>query len=319
MHVCPKRVRTGLKKNPAAVSAAVNVASFFIANSVNTETDSAMLERFMLMSEENAILGAATQEKFVSDSPMVQCLIQTAGKGENGCAPGPAFVFFERKSMGKSSAARYFCRKILKNAGCRSIVFFASGIGGGQRYFQRMAALLGVEFLSNWGRCLVSAMTKSAKEAHSPFLILDEFNQGTEADLQDLDVFMRACQDLGFYLIIITSTKEIADKILDLNSWAKMRPLKFIHNGPTTNIEGQPGYNPDKKADWKCVNWTLEQLKKLVITKVGELDDYSFLLLGMTPKDAMVAAQEIKMRSDAVEMPTAASDLSADDLVNTKY
>jgi hypothetical protein len=47
--------------NPAAVSAAVNVVSFVIAHSVNTETDPAMLNKFMLMSEENAVLGTATQ------------------------------------------------------------------------------------------------------------------------------------------------------------------------------------------------------------------------------------------------------------------
>ena len=101
-----------------------------------------------------------------------------------------------------------------------------------------MAALLGVEFLSNWGCCLVSVMTKSPKEACNWFLFLDEFNQDTEADQQDLNLFMRVCQDLGFYLIIITSSKDIADKIMNLNLWAKMWPLKIIHNGPTTNIEG---------------------------------------------------------------------------------
>ena len=180
---------------------------------------------------------------------------------------------FEQKLMRKSSDAGYFCWKIQKKLG-----FSLSGIGGRwQRYFQRMAALLGVEFLSNWGCCLVSVMTKSPKEACSWFLFLDEFNQGKEADQQDLNLFMRVCKDLGFYLIIITSSKDIADKIMDLNLWVKMWPLKFIHNGPTTNIEGQLGYNPNKKVDWKSVNWMLKQLKNFLITKVGQFHDYSFL------------------------------------------
>eukprot|EP00977_Amphora_coffeiformis_P006700 scaffold1466_cov159-Amphora_coffeaeformis.AAC.2 len=46
-----------------------------------------------------------------------------------------------------------------------------------------------------------------------------------------------------------------------------MRPLKFIHNGPTTNIQDQPEYDLGKKADWKCIDWTPD-----------------FPLLGMTPK-----------------------------------
>ena len=46
----------------------------------------------------------------------------------------------------------------------------------------------------------------------------------------------------------------------------------------------------------------LEQLKNFVITKVGQFHDYSFLLLGMTPKDTMVVAKEIKMRSEEGQM-----------------
>jgi hypothetical protein len=62
----------------------------------------------------------------------------------------------------------------------------------------------------------VAAMTKSPKE-FSPFLFLDEFNEGTKQDLQDLNKFMCACQNLGFYLIVITSEREIANNVMNLN------------------------------------------------------------------------------------------------------
>jgi hypothetical protein len=223
---------------------------------------------------------------------MIECLNETAGQGENSCAAGIAYVFFERRSQGKSSAARYFCRKACKISKCRSILIGATG--SEETYFQRVATNLGVEYASNWARCLVSAMAKSPNEEFRPFLFLDEFNRGTERDLQDLNMFMRVCQNLGFYLIIITSEKHIADDIMKLNAWGKMRPLRFIHNGPITNIRGQPGYDENKTADWKQIDWTLDQLKSLVITAEGEFDDYGFIVARMTPTDALDEARRLK-------------------------
>lgn len=191
----------------ASVSATVNVVNFVIGQKVNAETHSAMLTRLQELSRENAVLGDPARERIVANSPMVECLHETAGKGENACAHGIAYVFFERRSQGKSSAARYFCLKSCRKAECRSLLISAST--GGETYFQRVAADLGVDYTSNWARCLVSAMTKSPKEEFNPFLFLDEFNEGTKRDLQDMNYFMRACQNLGFYLIIITSKKRL--------------------------------------------------------------------------------------------------------------
>jgi hypothetical protein len=189
----------------ACVSAAVNIANFVIGKIVHKETDSAMLSRVEEQAKNNSVLGAPTHEKLIADSPMVECLHETAKKGANAgeiaCAAGIAYVFFERKSQGKSSAARYFCRKSCRQSNCRSLLISASS--GGDTYFQRVAADLDVTYTSNWARCLVSAMTKDPWEEQNPFLFLDEFNEGTKRDLQDLNLFMRACQRLGFYLIII--------------------------------------------------------------------------------------------------------------------
>jgi hypothetical protein len=280
----------------ASVSAAVDVAYLVIGQTVNEETDSAMLRRIEEQAKNNSVLGAPTHERLSADSPMVECLHETAKKGanagDNACAAGIAYVFFERKSQGKSSAARYFCQKSCRQSNCRSLLISAST--GGDTYFQRVAAVLGVTFTSNWARCLVSAMTKSPLEACNPFLFLDEFNEGTKQDLQDLNLFMRACLRLGFYLIIITSKKTIADDVIELNAFGKMRPLRFIHNGPIANIKGQPGYDENKTADWKQVDWTFDQLKNLVVKGEGEFDHYGFIVAGMTPTDALDEATRLK-------------------------
>eukprot|EP00978_Attheya_sp_CCMP212_P018963 scaffold52547_cov57-Attheya_sp.AAC.1 len=296
---------------PAAVSAAGNVATFVINQSVNSETDSAVLSKLLDFSKNNAVLGATTNQNLFADSPMVECLTETAGNGETACPAGIAYVFFERKSQGKSSAARYFCRQNCKSSGCRSILVGATG--SEETYFQRVATNLGVDFYtSNWARCLVSAMEKSPDEQFNPFLFLDEFNRGTERDLQDLNTFMRACQDQGFYLIIITSDRVIADNVMSLNSWGKIRPLKYIHNGAIENIKGQPGYDVKKTANWKEIDWTHEQLKNLIIKKEGAFEDYKFIVVGMTPTDAVFRARELRVLGRTTLANTAA-DLSAGD------
>lgn len=68
---------------------------------------------------------------------------------------------------------------------------------GGDTYFERVAAVLGVTYESNWAGCLVSAMTKSCSDKHNPFLFLDEFNEGTKRDLQDLNLFYASLPTAG--------------------------------------------------------------------------------------------------------------------------
>jgi hypothetical protein len=291
--------------NPAAVSAAVNVANFVINQNVNPETDSAMLTKMEDYSKSNSVLGVPSHEGLIADSPMINCLQETAGAGNgtNFCASGIAYVFYERRSQGKSSAVRYFCRKDCQKNGRRSLHVGASSGGGGggaTTYFQRVAADLDVDFTSNWARCLVAAMSKAPNEKLSPFLFLDEFNDGSIVDLQDLNRFMRVCHNLGFYLILVTSERNIAEDVMTLNAWGEMRPLKYIHEGPTENIEGQPGYEENKTVNWRRVDWTHEQLKKVVIQHEGDFDDYSFIPPKSTPTDALIRARQINERQGVV-------------------
>jgi hypothetical protein len=112
-----------------------------------SETDSAMLTSFLNLSKENVVLGLPTHEKLRFDSPMVQCLVETAGNGVNYCADGIAYVSLSERHWGNPAPLFYFCRKMCKKSGRRSILIGASGGGVGvTTYFQRLAADLGVEF-----------------------------------------------------------------------------------------------------------------------------------------------------------------------------
>ena len=61
-------------------------------------------------------------------------------------------------------------------------------------------------------------------------------------------------------------------------------------------MEGQPGYEENKTANWKTIDWTFEQLKKVVTTHKGEFDDCSFILPKLTPTNALTCVQEIKLQ-----------------------
>jgi hypothetical protein len=112
----------------AGVNAAVNVVNFAIGQQVNQETDSVLLTRLEQLSRENAVLGPVSLQPIVSDSPMVQCLVDTVESKENAGSPGIAYVFFNRQSQGKSTAARMFCKKYCTRAGHRSILVSGSGV-----------------------------------------------------------------------------------------------------------------------------------------------------------------------------------------------
>jgi hypothetical protein len=100
---------------------------------------------------------------------------------------------------------------------------------------------------------------------------------------------------------------------MNCNAWGKMRPLKYIHNGPTTNIPGQLRYEENKVANWKEVEWSDLQLKKVVICHEGEEfdDDYSFIVPKMTPTDALVSAREAKKKNTNRGKVPSSSSLSA--------
>ena len=71
----------------ATVLAGVNTANFIIGSSIK-ETDSAMLEKLILLSKQNAIVGPLGSGKIIADSPMVKCFTDTISSKENGCPPG---------------------------------------------------------------------------------------------------------------------------------------------------------------------------------------------------------------------------------------
>lgn len=128
-----------------------------------------------------------------------------------------------------------------------------------------------------------------------------------------------ACENKGFYLIIITSKEDVANKLVALNAWKKIRPLQSVHDGPATNIEGQSGYVENKLPTWKTVQWTPEQLCRVI--KKHDLpraafDNFDFVTEGMVPTDALNAAMEVvrtreAQASDVENLTSAFPDLSA--------
>ena len=146
----------------------------------------------------------------------------------------------------------------------------------------------------------------AAPNTKPPFLILDEFNSfGMDnCNIDDMDAFMWVCQERGFYLVIVTSKKDIADKLISLDAWQKILPLQSVHNGPIL------GQEEDKKPDWKGIVWSRHQLILVVQKHLGEgFANYDFITDGLTPKTALQKGREVLRIQAAADNDNTIADL----------
>lgn len=118
----------------------------------------------------------------------------------------------------------------------------------------------------------------SAHDEDPPVLVLDEFTDlGIQNEnLKAMDLLMRQCLNKNFFLIITTSKEEVADELVYLNGWGKMKPLQAVHDG-CVFVE----HEENEKLTWKAITWTPDQLKKVGMNHVkGDLGTCNFCMQG---------------------------------------
>lgn len=287
----------------AAFSVASHVLNFAGAFEGDVEPTSGVLAQLIDASQQNRAFRASTSP-VRADSPLVNCLYDTF-VGQTAIPPGN-YVFFTDRNMGKSAALRLFSTKTMKKRQHRSI--YVSGLGAAKTYFENVALNLNVDYNSNWAKCLVAAMTRAPGEK-DPLLIFDEFNAlgENEVNLNAMDMFMRECVDKHFYLIIVTSSEKIANRLIELNDWGKIKPLQAVHDGNILAYGPKPS-----PPNWKTIHWTVDQLKG-VITKHNPRQDFGsfdFLREGMNPFEALQLASKFLIENDGNRLLPLASDLS---------
>ena len=148
----------------------------------------------------------------------------------------------------------------------------------------------------------------AAPNTKPPFLILDEFNSfGMDnCNIDDMDAFMCECakKEVSILSSIVTSKKNIADKLISLNAWQKILPLQSVHNGPIL------GQEEDKKPDWKGIMWSRHQLILVVQKHLGEgFANYDFITDGLTPKTALQKGRDVLRIQAAADNDNTIADL----------
>eukprot|EP00978_Attheya_sp_CCMP212_P023683 scaffold73024_cov61-Attheya_sp.AAC.4 len=93
---------------------------------------------------------------------------------------------------------------------------------------------------------------------------------------------------MKFYLIIATSNKGVADELVSLNNWGKMKPLQAVHEFDVYGLDSH-----DEVPSWKTISWSTDQLKKAVIKHSGHdnFGEFEFLSPIMNPHQALEAAE----------------------------
>lgn len=224
---------------------------------------------------------------------------------------GDTHVVFARSSIGKTTACLSFL-KYAPNLKCQALMI--TGAPKGTSYLSWMAQKLNASE-ENVLADLIAGM-KTVEPTPASILILDELNEvGVECcNIQMVDALMRfiytSKQRINLY--VVTQNEEVAERLCRLNEWQKIGPMDGLTSPSRTdvisNIEALPSMEQKIPWDEKALEWTAEQLTKLIKSR-DKLKDYEFEMEndtikfvkdGMTPlaalKRANVIMQEEKIQ-----------------------
>ena len=123
--------------------------------------------------------------------------------------------------------------------------------------------------------------TNNNKNNKRPVLILDDFNKVSQEDFNFITVIYDWADYYNLLVFVLTSDEKIANQLLKLNHWRKLRPLRGSYNdynsGCSTiqntitkeqqNTTGGRVELPDGTLDdpeWIPMNWSHWQLQRLL-------------------------------------------------------
>jgi len=86
-------------------------------------------------------------------------------------------------------------------------------------------------------------------------------------------------------VVVITASRDAADKVCALNGGKRVVPLKGFYEG--SNL---------MKPGWKGVIWSVDQLIEVVMYHYpGDFQDFSFVDSGMTPYEVLKEARSLRL------------------------
>ena len=208
------------------------------------------------------------------DSPLLVCLRQMV----LGMAPWP-YVFYAPPSSGKTSAARAFMQVSIPNLfpdlkeRPKALMLTGAMELDTRRYFDHISSTF-KSGKTPWFSSLIAALSLTKEEIESgksaSILILDDFDTEGDGNV-NITNMKKFCHDLArlrdeneeqyeIFVVVITQSKEVANKLCKINNWQKIASTPGSYNPPTRAVHESSPLDPD----WMGLPCTDDQLKKMV-------------------------------------------------------
>lgn len=135
--------------------------------------------------------------------------------------------------------------------------------------------------------------TTSLKQ--TPTIVFDDFNDVKEEDI----IFMKHLYPIvkanDVLLFVMVRDKATANKLLRLNGWGRIAPLKRICRDVSTSTDDE------KTPEWKSIDWTRDQLEEIVRSRFGNVPEMCRIRdHGDNPLDVLDEARRL---NDVVLLP----------------
>jgi hypothetical protein len=125
-----------------------------------------------------------------------------------------------------------------------------------------------------------------SKVQNKPIIVFDDFNNVTDGDI----TFVQALFPIVFahrvLLFVLVNEEATANKLLSLNGWRRIAPLRGIC---CRNTLGEP--------EWTPIQWTRSQLEEIVLSRYGNVNVQSLSEElskdDANPLDVLIYAQEL--------------------------
>jgi hypothetical protein len=122
------------------------------------------------------------------------------------------------------------------------------------------------------------------KVQNKPIIVLDDFDNVTDGDITFIQALFPIVFAHRVLLFVMVRNEATANKLLDLNGWGRIGPLKDIcHRTPS----GEP--------EWTPIHWTQSQLEEIVLSRYPNIDVESLSEElsqdGANPLDVLIYAE----------------------------
>jgi len=236
---------------------------------------------FRGLAEEKRVFNPKPLPGSFAPSSLLQCMLNVYESSETGVV-----VVYSESGLGKSVAARLVLSKASRG------IMFAGKLPSHGIYWKHVAGLLGVpkernyEDFYGWVNVLIEQTVRVPRQPllrscfapdvpleldlpvefdvampRRPLLVFDDFDEVSQEDYNFMKVVFDLADTHDALVLVLTSDKPTANRLLKQNHWRRIRPLEGSYD------DKRKRRIPDGTYDdphWMQMNWTQAQLECLL-------------------------------------------------------